>query len=77
MSTKVIAFSLPESLEKKLVKQAKSEHRTISEFLREAVRRYLALNEFDSTQKAVSKRLKKKGLTSADVEDVLDEMRRP
>jgi CopG family transcriptional regulator/antitoxin EndoAI len=75
-TTKVMAFSVPPEFEDEIQKHAKAEHRTISEYLREAVRQYMNLREFEQTQKTVSKRLKKKGQKSSDVEAVISEFRK-
>lgn len=75
-TTKVMAFSVPPELEDEIQKHARAEHRTISEYLREAVRQYMDLREFERTQKAVSKRLKKKGRKPGDVETVLSSLRK-
>ena len=75
-TTKIIAFSVPPEFEREIQQHAKSEHRTISEYLREAVRQYMTLREFDRTRKTVSMRLKKKGIKPADVEAVLSHVRK-
>lgn len=75
-TTKVIAFSVPPEFELEIQKHAKAEHRTISEYLREAVRKYMGSSEFERTQKTVSKRLKKKGLKSSSVDEVLSTVRK-
>jgi len=75
-STKVMAFSVPPELEAEITRHAKSEHRTISEYLREAVRQYMSLREFERTRKTVSKRLKKKGRKPSDVDAVLSSLRK-
>ena len=75
-TTKVIAFSVPPEFESEIQKHAKVEHRTISEYIREAVRQYMTLREFEQTRKAVSKRLKKRGLKPSDVEAVLSDVRK-
>ena len=75
-TTKVMAFSVPPDFENEIQKHAKAEHRTISEYLREAVRQYMDLREFEHTRKAVAKRLKKKGRKPADVEDALSQLRK-
>jgi Arc/MetJ-type ribon-helix-helix transcriptional regulator len=75
-STKVIAFSVPPEFEHQIQKHAKAEHRTISEYIREAVRQYMVAREFEDTRAKVSKRLKKKGLKPSDVEATLAEMRK-
>ena len=45
-TTKVIAFSVPPEFELEIQKHAQAEHRTISEYLREAVRKYMSASEF-------------------------------
>ena len=75
-TTKIIAFSVPPRFEREIQQHAKAEHRTVSEYLREAVRQYMTLREFERTRKTVSKRLKKKGINPADVEAVLSDVRK-
>ncbi len=75
-STKVMAFSVPPELENEIQKHAKAEHRTISEYLREAVRQYMNIREFEHTRKAVVKRLKRKGRKASDVDGALAQLRK-
>jgi CopG family transcriptional regulator/antitoxin EndoAI len=75
-TTKVMAFSVPPEFGTKIMKHAKAEHRTVSEYLREAVRQYMTLREFEQTRKAVSKRLKKRGRKASDVDTVLSHIRK-
>ena len=75
-TTRVMAFSVPPSLEAQIQKHAKEEHRTLSEYLREAVRQYMDLREFDKTQKAVAKKMKKKGRTVSDVHAAVRALRK-
>ena len=75
-TSKVIAISVPPKFEQEIQKHAQYEHRTVSEYVREAVRKYMTLQEFEATQRTVSKRLKKRGLKPQDVEDVLSEIRK-
>ena len=75
-STKVMAFSVPPELENEIQKHAKAEHRTISEYLREAVRQYMSLREFEQTQRAVAKRLKRKGRKASDIDAVIAQLRK-
>lgn len=75
-TTKVIAFSVPPEFELEIQKHAKAEHRTISEYIREAVRQYMSLREFEQTRKKVVKRMKRKGLKQADVEETLSAIRK-
>ncbi|MGK5082536.1 ribbon-helix-helix protein, CopG family [Bdellovibrionota bacterium FG-1] len=75
-TTRVIAFSVPPDFENEIQKHAKAEHRTISEYIREAVRQYMSLREFEQTRKTVTKRMKRKGLKASDVEAALSEVRK-
>jgi Arc/MetJ-type ribon-helix-helix transcriptional regulator len=75
-TSKIIAISVPPKFEQEIQKHAQYEHRTISEYVREAVRKYMSFQEFEEASKRVSKRLKKKGLGPADVEKIIDEMRK-
>jgi Arc/MetJ-type ribon-helix-helix transcriptional regulator len=75
-TSKVITVSIPPQFERQIQKHALYEHRTVSEYVREAVRKYMTLQEFDATQKAVSKRMKKKGLKPRDVENNLSGLRK-
>ena len=74
-TSKVITVSVPPKFEHEIQKHAQYEHRTVSEYIREAVRKYMTLQEFETTQKAVSKRMKKKGLKPKDVDAVLAGLR--
>jgi predicted DNA-binding protein len=75
-TSKVMAFSVPPEMENEIQKHAKAERRTISEYLREAVRHYMEMREFETVRKAVGKRLKKSKVKKADVEKVLSELRK-
>jgi predicted transcriptional regulator len=75
-TTKVIAFSVPPEFEVKIQKSAVAEHRTVSEYIREAVRQYMKYQEFESVQKKVSSRMKKRGLKESDVESVVSNLRK-
>jgi hypothetical protein len=66
---------VPPQFEQEIQKHAQYEHRTVSEYVREAVRKYMILQEFQTTQKAVSKRMKKKGLKPKDVEKAIEDLR--
>jgi Arc/MetJ-type ribon-helix-helix transcriptional regulator len=74
-TSKVITVSVPPKFEHEIQKHAQYEHRTVSEYIREAVRKYMVLQEFETTQKAVSKRMKKRGLKPKDVESALSGLR--
>lgn len=75
-TTKVIAFSAPPEFEAEIQQHAEAEHRTISEYIREAVRQYMALQEFEPIRKKVSKRLKKKGLKASAVGEEVEKLRK-
>ena len=75
-TTKVIAFSVPPEFETEIQQHAEAEHRTISEYIREAVRQYMTLQEFESTRSKVAKRLAKKGLKASDVEHEIEKTRK-
>ena len=75
-TTKVIAFSVPPDFEREIQRHAKNEHRTVSEYIREALRQYIALKDFDAVQKNVARRAKKKGLKSSDVARTIEILRR-
>jgi len=75
-TTKVIAFSVPPEFENDIQKHAKAEHRTISEYIREAVRQYMTLRDFEQTRKNVAKRIKRRGLKTSDVKSALSEARK-
>ncbi len=75
-TTKILAFSVPPEFETQIVRHAKMEHRTLSEYLREAVRHYMTLRQFESTRKVVSQRVKKRGLKPSDVEAAVEKFRK-
>lgn len=70
-----MSFSVPPEIEMQIQNLAKKEHRTISEFLREAIRHYVAMRNLEDTRTIVSARLLKKGITEKDVEDAVKEQR--
>ncbi|MBF0359370.1 MAG: ribbon-helix-helix protein, CopG family [Oligoflexia bacterium] len=75
-TTKIMTFSVPPSMEELILKQAKVEHRTVSEFLREAVRKYMLQNHLDTIAtkgKVASKKLK---LKAEDVDSWVKEDRK-
>ena len=74
--TKIMSFSVPPEFEEEIQAIAESEHRTISEFIREAVRQYIAKKNFKETRRAVSARLRRQGISEKDVEDALIEERK-
>lgn len=74
-TTRIMSFSVPPEIEMQIQNLAKKEHRTISEFLREAIRHYVAMRNLEDTRTIVSARLLKKGITEKDVEDAVKEQR--
>ena len=74
--TKVIAFSVPSEFEAIIQKAAKAEHRTLSEYIREAIRHYIVMDKFEKTHVAVKKRLKAKGLKPKDVDKAIKAVRK-
>ena len=74
-TTKVIAFSVPPEFEKQIVKHAKAEHRTTSEYVREAIRYYMELRQFDKNQKSIAAKARKRGVKKSDVADVVEDLR--
>lgn len=74
--SKTWTISLPPSMERDAIQAAKQERRTKSEFVREALRVYLASRQWQSLQKSASVRARQKGITSEyDVESLIDKLR--
>jgi Arc/MetJ-type ribon-helix-helix transcriptional regulator len=70
---KTITISLPVEMGVDIQKMAKEEHRTISEFVREAVRQYKAQRIFTALTRKGQKIAKKKGLKPSDFKRHFDE----
>jgi len=77
-TAKTISITLPPDLLVKAQEIAQSEHRTISELFREALRRYMAADpEWEALLKRTRSTGQKLGVaTEADVERLSDEFRR-
>jgi Arc/MetJ-type ribon-helix-helix transcriptional regulator len=75
-TTKIITFSVPPAIESLIHKHAEREHMTVSEFLREAVRRYIAIAELEALSNTGEKMTKKKKLRESDVQKWVSESRR-
>lgn len=75
-TTEIISFSVPPEFKKELSEAAKNEHRTLSEFLREAARFYMKRRRYELAHELVSKRLQEGGISIDDVEAEIDELRR-
>jgi CopG family transcriptional regulator/antitoxin EndoAI len=74
---KTITLSFPPAFLKQIERLAKKENRTKSELFREALRRYMAEQKWESLQREMSTKAKSLGIeTEADVEKVVDEIRR-
>ena len=75
-TTKVLSITLPEEMLKQAKKRAKKENRTMSEFVREALRRYEALQKLRELQAYGEKRAAAVGVsTEEDVDRVIHEYR--
>jgi CopG family transcriptional regulator/antitoxin EndoAI len=70
-TTKTWSISLPPKLEKEAEKAAKEEHRTKSELIREALRRYLEGRQLRKLQAYGAKRARELGIVSEDDVDRL------
>jgi Arc/MetJ-type ribon-helix-helix transcriptional regulator len=75
-TTKIITFSVPPAIEALIHKHAEREHMTISEFLREAVRRYIAIAELEAMSNTGRNMTKKKHLKESNIEKWVSESRR-
>lgn len=75
--SKIWTISLPPAMEKEVSSLAKLEHRTRSELVREALRVYLAGNQWKMLQKKGAVQAQHLGIRSeADVEKLIDDLRR-
>ena len=75
-TTKIIAISIPPEFENKIQKHARSEHRTVSEYVREAIRHYMNVSRFEGAHKRIALKAKRRGLKISDVDRELDRIRR-
>ncbi len=66
----VISLSLPEGSVKKLRRIAKSKDLTLSEILRDALRKYIVLDEFSSIRRKMLKQVEKTGKGPYTDEDI-------
>ncbi|MBD3233072.1 MAG: ribbon-helix-helix protein, CopG family [candidate division Zixibacteria bacterium] len=74
-SYKVLSISIPPQLLTKVESWAKKENRTKSEFLREAIRKYIEEREWLEIQRYGYKRARELGKRPEDVEDIIDDIR--
>jgi Arc/MetJ-type ribon-helix-helix transcriptional regulator len=76
-TTKVLSITLPEAMLKDAKKRAKKENRTMSELVREALRRYEWMEWLKEIRPYADERAKAAGiLTEEDVDRVIHEARR-
>jgi CopG family transcriptional regulator/antitoxin EndoAI len=74
--TKVWALSLPPALAEKAEQLARKEHRSRSELVREALRQYITLREWEALQAAATRRAREMGISDEDtVERMIDDLR--
>lgn len=66
-AAKTITISVPVAMGREIAKVAKSEHRTISELIRETFRQYLATRNLHQLAKAGRKAVKSKRITQKDL----------
>ncbi len=75
MASTVINISLPRELLEQIDETAAAEHRTRSDLLREAARRYMSDRRWRRIQAEVSARARTAGLeTEDDVEELMDSL---
>ena len=73
---KVVSISLPPDMTKEVQDMAKEERRSVSEVIREALRQYGATKDLKAIRKEVRKTIKKKGITSGEIDRIVHEGRR-
>jgi metal-responsive CopG/Arc/MetJ family transcriptional regulator len=74
-TTKTLSISLPPAQLKEVEKLAKKEHRTLSELIREALRRYQIEREMDAVNAYGRAKAAELGITEADIIPLIDRMR--
>ena len=74
-TTKTITFSLPPEMAERVDEVMKQQGRSRSEFLREAVLRYIEECEWRQLLKYGEERARKKGLGPEDVSELVEEYR--
>jgi CopG family transcriptional regulator/antitoxin EndoAI len=75
-TTRILSLSLPPDLIREAERIAKQEGRTRSELFREALRRYVEERRWRGLQRYGASRARKRGMTEADVERAVQEVRR-
>lgn len=74
-TTRTITLSLPQEMVDKIEELMKSEHRTRSELLREALRRYVDEQEWRKQFRHAEMSAKARGLTKDQVDSLIDSLR--
>lgn len=74
-TTRTITLSLPQEMVDKIEELMKAEHRTRSELLREALRRYVEEYEWRKQFRHAEMSAKAKGLTKEQVDSLIDTLR--
>jgi CopG family transcriptional regulator / antitoxin EndoAI len=74
-TTKVLSVTLPEAMLKDAKKLAKKENRTMSELVREALRRYEAVQRLKEFQSYGERRARELGIKEDDVDRLIHEYR--
>ena len=76
MRTRAVSITMPEAMYKNAEQLANKEHRTISELMREALRRYEIVREFQGLQAYGIGQAKKLGIKHRNVNRLIEEVRR-
>jgi len=74
--SKVRSFSLPPAQLKEVEARAKKENRTMSELIREALRRYLYERDLEELRAKSQARAARLGITEADIVPLIHQLRR-
>jgi len=74
-TSKILPISLPPEMLDNVNQLAKKEHRTKSELVREALRRYIEDKEWETIRVHGATRAKARGITEADVDRIIHEHR--
>lgn len=75
-TTKTLSISLPPAQLRDVEKLAKKEHRTLSELIREALRRYQIERDMDAFNAYGRAKAAELGITEADVIPLIHQMRK-
>lgn len=74
--SRILSVSLPNELDDAVEGAAASEGKTKSEFVREALRRQVQLQEFRALQEYGARQAERRGIGPEDVERIVDEVRK-